>query len=149
MVSEPSCSLIMNEMHRVKTYQKYIEMGITMTTLKEDLIALGIDYNKALERFLGKPDFYREFLYQFPDDPQLDTLLAATKDHDVKKAFKAAHTLKGLCGNLGLNNLLKPILPLVEILRKDSFDGIESLLDELVIQHKKTCDVLELHRNAG
>lgn len=124
-------------------------MGITMTTLKEDLIALGIDYNKTLERFLGKPDFYREFLYQFPDDPQLDTLLAATKDHDVKKAFKAAHTLKGLCGNLGLNNLLKPILPLVEILRKDSFDGIESLLDELVIQHKKTCDVLELHRNAG
>lgn len=149
MVSEPVCSLIMNKIHGVKTYQKYIEMGITMTTLKEDLIALGIDYNKALERFLGKPDFYQEFLYQFPDDPQLDTLLAATKDHDVKKAFKAAHTLKGLCGNLGLNNLLKPILPLVEILRKDSFDGIESLLNELVIQHKKTCDVLELHRNAG
>ena len=139
----------MNEMHSVKTYQKYIEMGITMTTLKEDLIALGIDYNKALERFLGKPDFYQEFLYQFPDDPQLDTLLAATKDHDVKKAFKAAHTLKGLCGNLGLNNLLKPILPLVEILRKDSFDGTESLLDELVIQYKKTCDVLNLHRSEG
>ena len=77
----------MNKMRGVKTYQKYIEMGITMTTLKEDLIALGIDYNKALERFLGKPDFYQEFLYQFPDDPQLDTLLAATKDHDVKKAF--------------------------------------------------------------
>ena len=65
-----------------------------MTTLKEDLIALGIDYNKALERFSGNRIFYQEFLYQFPDDPQLDTLLAATKDHDVKKAFKAAHTLK-------------------------------------------------------
>lgn len=119
-----------------------------MTTLKEDLIALGIDYNKAWNVFLENR-ILSGVLYQFPDDPQLDTLLAATKDHDVKKAFKAAHTLKGLCGNLGLNNLLKPILPLVEILRKDSFDGIDSLLNELVIQHKKTCDVLELHRNAG
>jgi hypothetical protein len=40
----------MNKMRGVKTYQKYIEMGITMTTLKEDLIALGIDYNKAFVR---------------------------------------------------------------------------------------------------
>ena len=88
-----------------------------MTTLKEDLIALGIDYNKALERFLGKPDFYQEFLYQFPDDPQLDTLLAATKDHDVKKAFKAAHTSKlslrriSTRGRIGFNRLLRPRFP--------------------------------------
>lgn len=119
-----------------------------MTTLREDLLAIGVDYDKALERFLGKPDFYQEFLYQFPDDPQLDTLLSAIKAQDVKKAFKAAHTLKGLCGNLGLNNLLKPIVPLVEILRKDSFDGIEPLLDELVTQHQKTCRLLQTAKNA-
>lgn len=65
----------MNKIHGVKTYQKYIEMGITMTTLKEDLIALGIDYNKALERFLGKPDFYQEFLYLLVSTPDQKKLI--------------------------------------------------------------------------
>ena len=36
--------------------------------MKEGLISQGVDYNTALERFMGKDDLYERFLVKFLDD---------------------------------------------------------------------------------
>lgn len=113
-----------------------------MDNLKQDLQKLGVDYDVALERFLGKSDFYEEFLFMFLEDEQMRTLEKAMREQNVTIAFKAAHTLKGLCGNLGFKNLLTSIIPMVEILRSGSFTDTAPLMKELDKQYNLLCNTL-------
>lgn len=86
---------------------------------RESCIAAGIDYDSGLAHFAGKADLYEKFLLKFPADTTFADLEKAMADEDTKAAFIAAHTLKGVTGNLSLNGLYKDILPLVEALRGD------------------------------
>ena len=42
--------------------------------MKEGLISQGVDYNTALERFMGKDDLYERFLVKFLDDENFSKL---------------------------------------------------------------------------
>ena len=42
--------------------------------MKEGLISQGVDYNTALERFMGKDDLYERFLVKFLDDENFSNL---------------------------------------------------------------------------
>ena len=95
--------------------------------MKEGLISQGVDYNTALERFMGKDDLYERFLVKFL----------------VGEAFKCAHTLKGLSGNLGFDNLLEEDVRIVEILRSGSLDGVEELYEILREKYQKLCDTIK------
>jgi HPt (histidine-containing phosphotransfer) domain-containing protein len=86
---------------------------------RESCIAAGIDYDSGLARFAGKADLYEKFLKKFPADTTFTDLEKAMADGDTRAAFIAAHTLKGVTGNLSLNGLYTGILPLVEALRGD------------------------------
>ena len=48
----------------------------------------------------------RRFLGKFPADPSFDALEQALAASDREVAFRAAHTIKGLCLNPGLGKLL-------------------------------------------
>lgn len=117
-----------------------------MNNLRDDLLELGVDYDVALERFLGKSDFYEEFLFMFLEDEQMSVLKRAMDEKNVTTAFKAAHTLKGLCGNLGFRNLLVSIFPMVEILRDNSFVDTEPLMKELDKQYTLLCNTLSKYQ---
>ena len=88
--------------------------------MKEGLISQGVDYNTALERFMGKDDLYERFLVKFLDDENFSKLGENIKAGNIGEAFKCAHTLKGLSGNLGFDNLLEEDVRIVEILRSGS-----------------------------
>ena len=117
-----------------------------MDNLKNDLLALGVDYDTALERFLGKSDFYEEFLFMFLEDEQMQTLEESLQKKDITMAFKAAHTLKGLCGNLGFKNLLQYIFPMVEILRSGSLSETDSLMADLSEAYNMLCSTLSKYQ---
>ena len=102
--------------------------------MKEGLISQGVDYNTALERFMGKDDLYERFLVKFLDDENFSKL---------GEAFKCAHTLKGLSGNLGFDNLLEEDVRIVEILRSGSLDGVEELYEILREKYQKLCDTIK------
>lgn len=82
-----------------------------------DYTQAGIDYAQGLDRFAGNAAIYEKFLRQFVGDPTFPALEAAMKDGDTAAAFQAAHTLKGLTGNLSLNSLYGRLVKLVEALR--------------------------------
>ena len=63
------------------------------------------------------------FVKRFPSDPSFGQLKAAMAAGDVKEAFRAAHTLKGVSLNLGFDNLSPSAVALTEILRTGTFEG--------------------------
>ena len=65
---------------------------------------IGSDYADVLTRF-GSEALVTRFALRFLDDPSYGELQAALARGDTASAFRAAHTLKGLCANLGFTAL--------------------------------------------
>ena len=68
--------------------------------------------------------------------------LAQLKEN-AEKAFRAAHTLKGICLNLGLKNLYTVSSDLTEKLRGRELDGYEALYEKVSEQYKITVNALK------
>lgn len=84
---------------------------------KEEYVQAGIDYDEGVARFVGHADMYERFLRQFLADPGYAALEQAMAAGDVEAAFQAAHSLKGVTGNLSLNALYRRLIPLTDALR--------------------------------
>lgn len=81
------------------------------------LAEAGVDMEDALRRFLGNEALLLKFLARFGQDENFSCLCEAMARGDEKTAFEAAHTLKGVCGNLSLQELSRQVSTLVEDLR--------------------------------
>lgn len=78
---------------------------------------LEIDVEGSLARFAGMEPLYAKFLKKFPEDKTFDALTEAMEKRDWKAIETAAHTLKGICGNLGLTGLYEKSDALVKAVR--------------------------------
>lgn len=83
----------------------------------EKLKEVGTDIDTTLERFMGNKELYIKFLIKFTSDVSMQELESAVMCMNLEKAFNAAHTLKGVTGNLGLESIYTLIEPYVELLR--------------------------------
>ena len=82
-------------------------------TLEECYTAMGANYQDVLKRFY-KSDMIRRFVKMFLQDDSFRLLTDAMAKQDVKEAFRDAHTLKGVCQNLGFDALYVPSSALTE-----------------------------------
>ena len=73
-------------------------------TLEQVYAAIGGDYKGVMER-LPSADFVRRFALKFLQDDSFPNLKKALEEKDAPTAFRAAHTLKGVCQNLGFDAL--------------------------------------------
>lgn len=112
--------------------------------MKEKLMAVGVDYDEVLKRFMGKEDFYLRMLKKFLDDKNFGELKKAVDEKDWKVAFTYAHTVKGLCGNLGLNGIMDYVAPLTEELRSEPYDEeiIRNDMQNVVKLYDKTVEII-------
>ena len=85
-------------------------------TLEQVYAAIGGDYKGVMER-LPSADFVRRFALKFLQDDSFRNLKKALEEKDAPTAFRAAHTLKGVCQNLGFDALYVPSSALTEALR--------------------------------
>lgn len=95
--------------------------------IKEELIACNVDVDAVMERFMGNETLVTRFLIKFLDDTNLNAIGLWMSEGNTEEAFKCAHTLKGVCANLGLNGILKDLSPMVEKLRNGTMEGVEEL----------------------
>lgn len=86
------------------------------------LQSLGVNYGEIIGRFMGKDDFYIRMLKKLPADHSFVDAQEALAQKDYDKMFVATHTMKGLVGNFGLQNLIDDIYPLNEALRGEPYD---------------------------
>ena len=73
-------------------------------TIEECYTNMGADYGDVLRR-LGNEDRVKRFLGKIPEDTSFSLLCEAYEKGDGREAFRAAHSLKGICMNLGLTVL--------------------------------------------
>ena len=79
--------------------------------------AYGADYTATMERFMQNEALYLRLLGKLLSDDNLRLLGAALQAGERPVAFDAAHTLKGVVGNLGLTPLYEALCAIVEPLR--------------------------------
>lgn len=84
---------------------------------KQKLAENGADVDGAMRRFMGNEALYSKFLGKFKDDTSYASLIASLDQENFEEAFKCAHTLKGVCANLGLDPLSQSASKITELLR--------------------------------
>ncbi|MCD2491590.1 Hpt domain-containing protein [Lacrimispora sp. NSJ-141] len=77
----------------------------------------GGDYETTMDRFMGKEELYLKILNMLSRDDNMQKLEDALQKGNLPDAFDAAHTLKGVAGNLGLAPLFEAVCRIVEPLR--------------------------------
>lgn len=85
---------------------------------RNQLVSAGIQVGEALERLMGSEALFERLLKKFLSDDTFHSLEQAMAAGDRETAFQAAHTLKGLCGNLSLERLGNLAVQQTELLRK-------------------------------
>ena len=88
-------------------------------TVKECYEQMGADYEGVLGR-LRSEVLIKKFAKKFLDDGSFRSLKDNLAQKNGEEAFRAAHTLKGVCQNLGFDNLYKAAL----ILQRSSEEEI-------------------------
>lgn len=99
-------------------------------TLKEFYASLGVEYTEVLDR-LRREDRIAKYLHQFAGDPAFAQLERAMEAGDAGEAFRAAHTIKGMCLNLSLGTLSQAACALVEALRAQDETAARDAYQEL------------------
>lgn len=93
-----------------------------------------------------------KFLIKFLSDPSYDTLCEALKEEDYEKAFRAAHTLKGVCDNLALSRLGESATVLTECLREKANEQVNvelcsTLASQVTEDYRTTVDAITVLQN--
>ena len=110
-------------------------------TLQEFYAVVGGDYNEAVARMMGEA-MLRRFIGKFPDDPSFTVLEQAIAASDREAAFRAAHTIKGLCLNLAFGKLLASSEALTEALRHEMSANAAELFAQVKADYSLTLDAV-------
>lgn len=111
-------------------------------TVNECYDKMGANYQNVLGRF-GSEAMVKKFALKFLNDDSFEQLKAGLENRDAEAAFRAAHTLKGLCMNLGFDSLYEVSSALTENLRGLELNGWESLFEKVEQRYLIVRDALE------
>ena len=119
--------------------EKRAEDILKNMTVKECYEQMGADYEGVLGR-LRSEVLIKKFAKKFLDDGSFRSLKDNLVQKNGEEAFRAAHTLKGVCQNLGFDNLYKASFDITEKLRGRDTEGCEELLAKVEEQYNNTVD---------
>lgn len=85
-------------------------------TLQECYTALEGNYEEVIGR-LRSERLVQKFVLKFLEDGSYDLLCRSMESGDYEEAFRASHTLKGVCQNLAFDRLGRSSSQLCEALR--------------------------------
>ena len=100
---------------------------ITVEKLRE----YGADVSDGLGRCMNNEGFYLTLVSLLPKEKGFDELQQAIEENDLSRAFEAAHSLKGVLGNLSITPLYRPLSEITELLRARREANYPQLLKEI------------------
>ena len=110
-------------------------------TIEECYKKMGANYQDVIKR-LPSVSMIEKFALKFREDTSFQELETALNEKQVDLAFRAAHTLKGVCMNLGFDHLYKPSFEITENLRASNLDLALQQFDAVKEQYSKTIAAL-------
>ena len=113
-------------------------------TIEECYQELGGNYAEVCTR-LPSPKLVQKFAGKFLEDQSYATLCGQMDANNRAEAFRAAHTLKGVCANLSFTRLFTSAAALTEALRPEG-EGIPAetrpLLEDVHRYYRITVDAI-------
>ena len=110
-------------------------------TLQECYAALGGNYEDVLGR-LRSERMVQKYVLKFLQDGNYDTLCRALAEGNVEEAFRAVHTIKGMCLNLSFDRLTASSVEMTEALRAGDLAGGLALKERVDADYKLTADAI-------
>ena len=118
-------------------------------TIRECYAMLGGNYDEILER-LSNESMVEKFVGFFLNDESYATLDKAMQDRNKEEAFRAAHTLKGVCANLSFTDLFQASSNLTEELRKPADEisaEADQLFEKVKVEYDRTTNAIHAYKN--
>lgn len=113
-------------------------------TVKECYEAMGGNYDEVLSR-LRDDARIAKFVGRVVTDPSYELLINSVAENNVSEAFRASHTIKGICLNLSITKLYVSANALTEALRGQTEFSAEAfkLIDDVKRDYKITVDCIK------
>ncbi len=105
--------------------------------LSAKLAEFGIDLPDAMSRMDGDEALYKRLAFKYLDNTNYVDLVAAMEAKDYDDAYTAAHTLKGVSGNLSLANLYKVSAAVSTALYQGEYEAAAQMMPDLKAAHDK------------
>lgn len=102
----------------------------------------GVDVAEASARFMNNDALLTRFLLKFPQDQNVPALRQALAAGDTEAAFAAAHTLKGVAGNLSMKEIYSQASLVTELLRGGDLDGARQQMPALEAAYGRVTDAI-------
>lgn len=106
-------------------------------TLQECYRELDGNYEDAAAR-LRSDRLVQKFVLKFLNDPSFDLLCKSLEEKNYEEAFRAAHTIKGVCQNLSFTRLFESSNRLTEALRSGWSEEAGGLFDQVTADYRQT-----------
>lgn len=104
--------------------------------------ALGGNYEDVLKR-LTSERLVRKFVVKFLDDKSYELLKTSLSENNTEEAFRAAHTIKGVCSNLSFDKLLNSAKEITEALRNGDLDKARELFPAVTEDYQLTINSIK------
>ncbi len=111
-------------------------------TLKECYEKMEANYDEVIGR-LRSERLVQKFALKFLDDPSYQLLITSMEEKNYEEAFRAAHTIKGVCQNLGFTRLGDSSSALTESLRSGWTPEADRLLEQNKADYQNTVTPLQ------
>jgi HPt (histidine-containing phosphotransfer) domain-containing protein len=111
-------------------------------TIQECYQRINGDYEEVLSRFYSEK-LVDKFICMYLNDKSFNQLKEALKNQNAEEAFRAAHTLKGTCSNLGLPQFYQSAYAMTEELRNGIGENADELMKKVTEDHERTIQVLQ------
>lgn len=116
-------------------------------TIQECYQKLDGDFAQV-EKRLSSENLVKRLITKFLDDGSFSQLRIAMEEGNRDKAFRAAHTLKGVSGNFSLSRLYSSVSRLAELLRPEAEvipADANSLFEEVTQDYKLTVSAIRAY----
>ena len=111
-------------------------------TLQECYAALEGDYQGVLGR-LTSERMVQKFALKFLNDGSYQLLISSMEEGNYEEAFRAAHTIKGVCQNLAFTHLAQSSSALTEALRSGMSPEAPGLLEKVKADYQRTVSAIQ------
>ena len=111
-------------------------------TLQECYAAMGGNYDDAIGR-LRSERLVQKFVLKFLSDGSYELLCRSLEEKNYEEAFRAAHTIKGVCQNLSIDKLQASSSRLCESPRNGYTPESDALAEEVRADYSQTAAAIE------
>ena len=114
--------------------------------LKDCYIKFGGDFDEVLGR-LRREQSVQKFMYKFLDDKSFHLFEASMENKDYEEAFRAVHTLKGICQNLSFTRLFESSSLMTKALKENDWNKADDMLPQLSMDYYEIINAIEELKN--